>query len=69
MMVTSGKGYLPAPVSVTNLLMSPGIAITTANRKMAPMIAAPMTAAMTARGASRRGFLVSSARVLAVSKP
>src|SRR5438309_11996205 len=68
MMVTSGNGYLLAPVSVTNLLISPGMAITTANRKIAPMIGAPMTAAMTARGASRRGFFVSSANVLAVSR-
>ena len=69
MMVTSGNGILPEPVSDTNLLMSPGTAMIVAKRKIAPMMAAPMTEAITARGASRLGFLVSSARVLAVSKP
>ena len=33
------------------------------------MMKAPMTAAITALGASRLGFLVSSASVLAVSNP
>src|ERR1700730_5987097 len=69
MMSTRGLGILPAAVSATYLLISPGIAMRTAKRKIAPMIAAPMIDARTARGASRRGFLVSSARVLAVSKP
>ena len=69
MMVIRGNGFLPAAVSDTNLPMSPGMAMITANRKIVPMMAAPMIDAMTARGASRRGFLVSSASVLAVSKP
>ena len=46
-----------------------GTAISVAQRKMAPTTKAPTTEARTALGASRRGSLVSSASVDAVSKP
>ena len=46
-----------------------GTAIKVAQRKTAPTTKAPTTEARTALGASRRGSLVSSASVDAVSKP
>ena len=68
-MMSTGGATFAAAVFATYLSTSPGIAMIVEYRKIAPMMNAPMTAARTARGASRRGFLVSSARVLAVSNP
>jgi len=46
-----------------------GIASSIANRKIPPMMNAPITEPRIALGASLRGSLVSSASVPAVSKP
>ena len=57
------------PPAATTSERSPGTAISIAHRKMNPMTNAAATEPSTARGATRRGSLVSSARVDAVSKP
>src|SRR5690348_17669731 len=63
-------GPRPAPLfAVIAPCRLPGIATRVPSRNTPPMMNAPMTAYRTALGAARRGSLVSSASVEAVSKP
>src|SRR5207248_5872047 len=55
------------PANPATALLILGTAIRTPHRKITPITNAPITEARTAFGASRRGFRVSSASVLAVS--
>ena len=57
------------PPAFTTLSSEPGIAISIAHRNTKPITNAAAIEPSTARGATRRGSFVSSARVDAVSKP
>ena len=64
-MISAGE----MPPALTTLSSEPGTAISIAHRKMKPITNAEAIEPSTARGATRLGSFVSSARVEAVSKP
>src|SRR6266699_895012 len=62
-------GPMALGMALATVALRSGTAIRVPHRKIAPMMSAPSRDMMTARGASRRGSLVSSASVDAVSNP